>query len=114
MAAALALVPDPFGPPSTLHLWGKEFNSTGEGCHEEFCFGGPPPASPVTREAMLAAESESGSTPYVVHELPGVLGWFLGLTDAGPKPPRPTDVDLQVGSDSFIRYMWAHCCMPDW
>jgi hypothetical protein len=68
----------------------------------------------MTLQAMRGAENLYGHLPVMVHELPGVLGWWFGLADAGPKPPEVVAVYLQVGPDAFIPYVWAHCCMPDW
>lgn len=114
VVASLLLVVSP-GIPSTLHVWGHDWNSTGEACGPDSfdCLGwfGPPPAQPVSLASALGTE---GSTPVVLHSLPGLLGWY-GLTDAGPKPAeQPKHVYLQVGSDAFVPYVWAHCCMPDW
>jgi hypothetical protein len=121
----LLVVPSPYGPPATLHVWGKEFNSTGlpacDVLSGPLCFDdvfasvGPSPAAPITAQAMQQEMAERGMSPVVLHLRPGVLGWLFGMTDAGPKPSQHTEpIYLQVGPDAFIPYMWARCCMPDW
>ena len=123
VVVGLVVLPGPFGPPATLHVWGKDFNSTGHPTCEDldsacleglFAPVGPSPATPMTAQAMQQDAAQWGETPVVVHQQPGILGWLLGMTDAGPKPSERTDIYLQVGPDAFIRYVWAHCCMPDW
>ena len=124
LIVGLIFLPSPIGPPATLHVWDKDFNSTGQATcwvdGDPNCFGselapiGPSPATPVTAQAMQQA-TQSGQTPYVLHLKPGILGWLFGMTDAGPKPSQRTEpIYLQVGPDAFIPYVWAHCCMPDW
>jgi hypothetical protein len=114
IGGGLLACPNPGGLPTTLHIWGKDFNSTGQVCEDDIldCIGypDPPVASPMTMQAVQAAETD----PYVVHLLPGVPGWLFGDTDAGSKPAQWVDVYLQVGSDAYVPYLWAHCCMPDW
>lgn len=118
VGGGLLAYPNPGGPPTTLHIWGKDFNSTGQVCEYGIldCIGypDPPAASPMTMQAVQAAETDPARPPYVVHLLPGVAGWLLGITDAGNRPAQRVDVYLQVGSDAYIPYVWAHCCMPAW
>ena len=115
LVAGFFFAPDPFWPPTMLHVWGHDYNSTGQPCIEIPCFGDPPPATPVTLQAARDLESQrSEMPPVVLHILPGFPGW-LGLTDAGPKPSTAVwDVYLQVGPDAYVPYKWAMCCMPDW
>jgi hypothetical protein len=119
------VLPSPFGPPATLHVWGKDFNSTGDPYCDvtsgPLCFDylfapvGPSPAPPITAQAMQQDAAHVGMTPVVLHLQPGILGWLFGMTDAGPKPSQHTEpIYLQVGPDAFIAYLWARCCMPDW
>jgi hypothetical protein len=104
------MLPDPFGPPTSLHMWGHDYTSTGEFCMVGPCFGDPPPAAPITMQAAR----EASAVPVVVHSLVGVLGWF-GLTDAGPKPAIAVwRVYLQVGPDAYIPYKWVTCCEAQW
>jgi hypothetical protein len=122
IGAVLIVAPSPFGPPRTLHLWGKEFNSSGvpscDGRNDQPCYNdllgpmGPPPATPMTEQAMR--HDASPLSPVVVHLQPGALGWLLGMTDVGPKPAEWRPIYIQVAPDAYIRYEWAHCCMPDW
>jgi hypothetical protein len=118
------ILPSPFGPPATLHVWGKDFDSTGQPACEDLdpsCLGhlfapiGPSPATPMAAEAMRQDAEQMGLTPVVLHLQPGILGWMFGATDAEAKPSQRTEpVFLQVGPDAFIPYLWARCCMPDW
>lgn len=122
VGAVSVLAPSPYGTPPTLHIWGKEFNSTGlpscDGLDGPLCFSdllatdGPPIAQPMTEQEMV--QDSLPDAPVVLHLQPGILGWLFGVTDAGPKPSRNVPVYLQVGPNAFVRYLWAHCCMPDW
>lgn len=117
LAAILLAWPNPLGPPTTLHVWGHDFNSAGENCEGDPPFidlcDAPPPAAPVTKAEMNAKARDEGLDAIVLHEQPGVLGWYFGLTDGGTKPTKAEwTVYLQVGSDAYIPYRFASFDYP--
>jgi hypothetical protein len=109
-ASYLKIGPSPVGPPATLHLWGKDYNSTGKPCWDDFeCFPytfapfGPPPAEPITAdeitaEWMVRAAGWGTQTPYVLHQQLGLRAGCSGLRMPAPnQPSRPPSSTSRSG-----------------